>query len=96
MAKWEGKLQPSTREHVMTELLRLATAVRMPNDVEPKPMLKLYAEDLVEYPPDVLTQACIEWRRTQKFWPTIAELIALMEPRRRHRREMLGYARGAA
>ena len=79
----------------MAELLQLATVVRMPNDIDPKPMLKLYAQDLVEYPPDVLTRACLEWRKAEKFWPTIAELIALMQPRVKHRREMLGYARKA-
>lgn len=81
---------------MLAELQKLAMAVRMPDDTDLRPLLAIYLEDLVEYPPDLLTNACREWRRTQKFWPTISELIALMEPRVKHRREMLGYARGRA
>lgn len=77
---------------MLAELQKLAMAVRMPDDTDLRPMLAIYLEDLVEYPPDLLTNACREWRRTQKFFPTISELIALMEPRRKHRREMLRYA----
>ena len=81
----------------MTELMRLATVARMPNDVALKPMLAIYADDLTEYPADVLSEACVQWRRTQRFWPTISELIEIMEPRmRQHRRWMLRHAQREA
>ena len=90
--KWTRSLESSTPDHVMAELTKLAIVVRMPNDVDAAPMLRLYLEDLAEYPPDVLAEACRQWRRTEKFFPTIAELIALMRPRVAHRRDMLRLA----
>ena len=93
VAKWEAKLNPSNREHVVTELTRLALVSPMSDRTAVKPMLAMYADELAEFPPDVLSEACRTWRRTEKFFPTIAELIALMEPRVKHRRDMLGYAR---
>ena len=36
--------------------------------------MECYLEDLQGYPEQILVDVTKEWRRTQKFWPTIAEL----------------------
>ena len=70
-------------------LAKLALVVIVPEGNDHKTMMSVYIEDLEDVPADVLDDACRQWRRTQKFWPTIAELLELCEPEVRERRRRL-------
>lgn len=37
-------------------------------------MTAIYIEDLAEFPIDVIAEACRSWRRSEKWFPRIAEL----------------------
>lgn len=39
-------------------------------------MAAVYSEDLEEFPLDIIAAACRSWRRSEKFFPRIAELRA--------------------
>lgn len=50
-------------------------------------LARIYAEDLMEYPIDVIAEAAVFWRRTEKWFPRISEL--------RHRCDRVGRDRMA-
>ena len=52
-------------------------------------MMATYIEDLEDVPADALDNAYRKWRRREKFWLTIAELLELCEPELRERRGRL-------
>jgi len=89
----EDALRPSTPQQIAAELAKVAAVVILPDNASPKTTFAIYAEHLCPYPLDLVQAACAESIRTNKFFPTIAELIGLMAPRVKHRREMLDYAR---
>ena len=78
---------PAGPEAVAMILAKLAVVVLLP-DTDEKVLMETYIEDLEHMPADVLERVCRQWRRTKKFWPTIAELLELCdgEDTRRRRR----------
>ena len=52
-------------------------------------MMDTYVEDLSDLPADLLDGACTHWRRTERFFPTIAELRALAVPALAKRKKYL-------
>lgn len=74
-------LMPAGPEATGLILAKLAVVLLVPDVDDFKLMMSTYIEDLEEFPPEVLHDVCREWRRTQKFWPTIAELRELCQPK---------------
>ena len=77
----ERCLEPMDRASLLSRILALLSHFR----VDPQPahvemmIADDWAEDLGDYPPWAVEAAARQWRRTRKFKPQIAEMIALCE-----------------
>ena len=89
MARYERALRPAQRDEIILALSKLLAVLRVEDDDGWKLRFETYAEDLADVPPDILHEALRHWRRTEKFWPTIAELLALTTPPLNERRRVL-------
>lgn len=83
-----ASLEPASPERVIAELMRLRLHLPM-RDVsatEARLMLEDYLSDLGAIPADVLVGAIAEARRSCRWFPSIAELLAFARPalQRRH------------
>ena len=89
IARGQRSIQPAGAELVGAMLLKLIavhpTGEREGVDI----MMDTYVEDLSDLPADLLDGACTHWRRTERFFPTIAELRALAVPALAKRRKYL-------
>jgi hypothetical protein len=67
---------PCPKDELMKEIyaMSLGMARRKDQDLDFKMMVAVYANDLAEYPRDVIVDACKEIRREHRFFPTIADL----------------------
>ena len=65
--------------------LVISTKSRAENGDDLKFRLAVYADEL-RYPPDVVVEACEKWARTEKWFPSVAELIERCENLVRWRR----------
>ena len=83
----EDELQPGGPKAVAVILHKLAACVAMPAREQWDIAAEAYVEDLSEYPADILDDVAVEWRRTEKFWPTIAELRERCKAHRSLRRK---------
>lgn len=87
----ETALTPCRPEIAKRELARLRASVctREADQGNLNLTFAAYAEALIEYPPDVVITACQEWAQRERFWPALAEILAvcdrLASPRRRLR-----------
>ena len=98
IARGQRSIQPAGADLIGAALLRLI-AVHPIGDRETDIMMDTYVEDLSDLPADLIKGACTHWRRTERFFPTIAELRALAMPelaRRRKYLERLLILRGVA
>jgi len=75
---------------IFTELarLRMLTKARMESDASTEAMASVYAEEMNEYPPDVVRAACRGWSRREKWWPSWAELKSELDRHVRKRRAL--------
>ena len=89
LAQARQAMRPAGAEVLLALLMRLAAVVVMQDRTVGETMLEIYVEDLGDVPVDLLEAACRHWRRTQKFFPTIAELLELIEPELAQRRRRL-------
>jgi hypothetical protein len=48
-----------------------------------------YADDLAEFPPDIIGEGLAQYRRGAKWWPKVSELLELMKPKLAERRLQL-------
>lgn len=55
-------------------LCLMATKSREPDGVDLRGMIALLAEDLAEFPPDVIATACRKWAWQEKWWPSLSEI----------------------
>ena len=87
----EHSTKPCPKDEILKELyaMSLGMARRKDQDIDFKMMLSVYANDLGEYPRDVILDACGEIRREQRFFPTIADLRDFCEERFEFRRALL-------
>ena len=74
---------------VATQLLRLAAVLAMADRAATETMIEVYVEDLEHVPADLLADACRQWRRRERFFPTISELLALVDGPLKERRNRL-------
>ncbi len=73
----EFDLRAAGPEATAVILRRLAACVIIPERDDMDIAMECYLEDLQEYPEHVLVDVTQQWRRSEKFWPTIAELRKL-------------------
>jgi hypothetical protein len=83
--------RPCPKDEVLKELyaMSLGMARRKDQDTDFKMMIAVYANDLSDYPRDVILDACGEIRREQRFFPTISDLRDACEERFEFRRALL-------
>lgn len=91
LVEFTAAMQPAAPGAIAIALGNLALAVRMHDMPEAAWRMHLdqFAEDLAEYPLDIIEATCREWRRTQRFWPTIAEFLEIAGPKLRLRKSTL-------
>ena len=71
---------PAPREQIAAMILKLAAVVRIPEMVAIETMTGIMIGELSDVSPEALERTFRHWIRTQKFFPTIAELIEITEP----------------
>ena len=71
---------PATREQIAAMILKLAAVVRIPEMAAIETMTEIMIEELSDVSPAALEHTFRHWIRTQKFFPTIAELLEIAEP----------------
>lgn len=78
----ETSLIPATNDELLRSLGSLVAVCRMEDRRESEwaVVFEVFAEDLADYPPDIIAETCRKWRREQKFFPTIAEFLGLAKP----------------
>ena len=77
----DGALQPANRGALLARVLALLSHYRMdphPPEVEQR-LADDWAEDLCDYPLWAVEEAARTWRRTRRFKPQPAEIVALCE-----------------
>jgi hypothetical protein len=85
-----GALQPSPPEMIIQELARLRrlTKSRIEDETDRKASYIAFAEELVDYPPDVIRSVLRGIARTSTFFPALAEIYRECEQAVHHRRVM--------
>ena len=68
------------REQIAAMILKLAAVVRIPEMAAIETMTGIMIEELSDVSPEALEHTFRHWIRTQKFFPTIAELLEIAEP----------------
>jgi hypothetical protein len=83
-------LQPAGGEVAVKELTRLGlqTKLRAEDGGTMEARLLVYAEDLAQYPADIVVDACRFWGRTEKFFPAWSELKDLLDVRVKRRKRL--------
>lgn len=83
-------LRPAGPELAAKELGRLAllTKSRAEGDDDTKARLVVMADELANYPADVVLDALRYWARTEKFFPAWAELRDLLDRRVQRRKRL--------
>lgn len=90
----EAALVPARKDETIAELAKLAVVCRVEDRSEKAwaVFFDAMAEDMSEYPIDIVEESCRRWRRSSKFFPTISDMIQIASPllaRRRTQRERL-------
>jgi hypothetical protein len=83
-------LVPAPGPMIAKELARLGmiTKVRAEEVDEIKLRMAIFAEEMAAYPADVVVDACRFWGRTEKFFPSWAELKDLLDVRVKRRKRL--------
>ena len=71
---------PAPREQIAAMILKLAAVVRIPEMAAIETMTEIMIEELSDVSSEVLEHTFRHWIRTQKIFPTIAELLEIAEP----------------
>lgn len=82
---------PCPKEIAVTAIttLRARTKARSDQQQDQDTMLAIYASDVMEYPADIVVEACRSIGRSQVFFPSVSEIIDACEWRVRERRLLL-------
>jgi hypothetical protein len=83
-------LRPAPKSLILAELarLRLTTKARPECDDDLRMMAAVYAENIADYPSDVVVDALRNWARYERFWPSWAELRKELEALVKRRRSL--------
>lgn len=85
---------PAQAREIMAELarMRLIVKVRAEQEQDLAAIAVIFAEEMAEYPPDIVRHALRGWTKREKWWPSWAELKELLDrafKRRKALREVL-------
>ena len=82
---------PMDQDSLAFELTRLRndTACRKGQGSDDTGAIVSLAKDLKDYPADIVLEALRYWRRAEKWWPTLSELLLIIEPRCTRRRAVV-------
>ncbi len=86
----DAALQPTPAAAIIPELtrLRMTTISRGTSEGDMTLMLAAYASSLEKYPRDIVISALRFWSETEKFWPSLSEIIVISERWIRRRRAL--------
>ena len=77
----EASLLPMSKREVLAELARVrAMTVSRDISMDLQLVLAAYADELMKYPADAVREVLRGWPRDEKFWPSMSELIARLDP----------------
>ena len=77
----EASLLPMSKREVLAELARVrAITVSRDISMDLQLVLAAYADELIKYPGDAVREVLRGWARAEKFWPSMSELIARLDP----------------
>jgi hypothetical protein len=78
LAALDDLLVPASPDVVYKALARVAisTCHRSEDGPDAKFQRAIYAQELREFPADVVVEACRNWSRREKWWPAVAEILA--------------------
>lgn len=79
---------PAPKRLIQSELARLRVMTKSRSDDTGQLAAAAYAEELAEYPADIVVSALRHWARTEKWWPSWHELHELLERRFEKRRAL--------
>jgi len=87
----QDQLHPAGPAQVQTAVAKLKATLAQRNrdETDTKAWALVMISELGKLPADLVNGACHEWLLTEKWLPTLAELIRLMEPELTKRRMML-------
>ena len=71
---------PAPREQIAAMILKLAAVVRIPEMAAIETLTQIMIEELSDVSPEALEHTFRHWIRTEKFFPTIVELLEIAEP----------------
>lgn len=83
-----ARAEPETCEHELARL-KVLTATRNLSQADLTAQIAIYAEELTEYPIDVVRESCRWWAAREKWFPSWAELRDACEERVMKRRAIL-------
>lgn len=88
-------IQRCDRQTVASELTRMRalTKARQLTDDDAAVTVAAYAEELSQYPADIVRAACRSWTRREPWWPSWAELKAELDRLARRRKALFAALR---
>ena len=91
IAAHEAALMPAEPDDLRRVLSRLAMSCQMEDISAQVWSIRLsdFIEDVGHVPLDLVADACTQWRRTRKFWPVVADFLALIESELKARRRTM-------
>jgi hypothetical protein len=80
-----------SRNGVMAELgrLRICTASRSSGTEDTKLMVRVYTDRIAQFPEDVAVWVIRQWSESEKWWPSLGELVIRMDELMVERRAIL-------
>lgn len=89
LRKVEASLLPLPQEEIEQRLTAMSILMTIPKDFDPEVMAlkrRVLAEKLTEWPADIVIEAIGYIERHNKFWPTLAEFVEVMDWKARPRK----------
>lgn len=70
--------RPADRQFVVKEVTRclLSTKSRARDDNDMALLMSVFTEELVKYPPDLVSWSLRKWAQKETWWPSLAEILA--------------------
>jgi len=78
---YRDSMRPADPDMIKAVIMRLTVTQRREDLPEGawKIIVEDFIDDLARYPIDIITEAAVKWRRTNKFFPTISDMVDLCD-----------------
>ena len=78
---YRDSMRPADPDMIKAVIMRLTVTQRREDLPEGawKIIVEDFIGDLARYPIDIITEAAVKWRRTNKFFPTISDMVDLCD-----------------